>query len=162
MKKSKNVQEPQNRGDHHDRIQDGLNRSLHRYETVDQPKQNAYHDQNYQYLHQRHRLSLLFAGRHSAGPGVGSNLCLVLVPDGVGRNLRSPVSSRGKPSDLVSPGSSGFTHTQHLRRVNGRRLFTCAHKSALCLRTCDDGGRQEWPTARITSGVTEVCVPAAR
>ena len=46
MKESKNVQEPQNRTDHHDCVQNGLNRSLHWYEAVDQPKQNTHHDQN--------------------------------------------------------------------------------------------------------------------
>ena len=46
MKKPKNVEKPKNRADHHDCIQDGLNRSLHWYEAVDQPKQNTYHDQN--------------------------------------------------------------------------------------------------------------------
>jgi hypothetical protein len=50
MKKSKNVQEPQNYGDHHDCVQDGLNRSLHWYQ-VDQPKQNSHDDQRYQDLH---------------------------------------------------------------------------------------------------------------
>ncbi|MFZ3201804.1 MAG: hypothetical protein WA175_11720 [Candidatus Acidiferrales bacterium] len=50
MKKSKNVHKPQNRGDYHDRIQDGLDRSLHWYEAVDQPKQNTDHEQNLEYL----------------------------------------------------------------------------------------------------------------
>jgi hypothetical protein len=50
MKKSKNVQKPHNRGDHYDCIQNGLDRSLHWYEAVDQPKQNTHDDQDYQYL----------------------------------------------------------------------------------------------------------------
>jgi hypothetical protein len=50
MKKSKNVQKPQHHSDDHDRIQDRLDRSLHWYEAVDQPKQNTYHNQNQQYL----------------------------------------------------------------------------------------------------------------
>jgi hypothetical protein len=48
--KSKNVHKPQNRGDHHHRVQDGLDRSLHWYEAVDQPKQNTHHEQNLYYL----------------------------------------------------------------------------------------------------------------
>jgi hypothetical protein len=43
MKQSKNVQQPQNHDNNHDRIQDGLDRSLHWYQ-VDQPKQNADYD----------------------------------------------------------------------------------------------------------------------
>jgi len=50
MKKSKNIQKPQHHGNDHDSIQDRLDRSLHWYEAVDQPKQNTHHDQNYQYL----------------------------------------------------------------------------------------------------------------
>jgi hypothetical protein len=44
------VQEPQNHADHHHGVQDGLDRSSHRYEVIDQPKQYAYHDQNHQDL----------------------------------------------------------------------------------------------------------------
>jgi len=50
MKKSKYVQKPQHHANDHDCIQDGLNRPLHRDIAVDQPEQDAYHDQNYQYL----------------------------------------------------------------------------------------------------------------
>jgi hypothetical protein len=45
MKQSKNIEQPQNHGNNHDRIQDGLDRSLHRYQ-VDKPKQNADYDQS--------------------------------------------------------------------------------------------------------------------
>jgi hypothetical protein len=45
MKKSEDVQKPQDHGNNHDRIQDGLDRSLHRYQ-VDKPKQNADYDQS--------------------------------------------------------------------------------------------------------------------
>jgi hypothetical protein len=45
MKNAKDVQKPQNHGNNHDRIQDGLDRSLHRYQ-VDKPKQNADYDQS--------------------------------------------------------------------------------------------------------------------
>ena len=54
MEKSKNVQQPQHDADHHDRIQYGLDRSLHWHVAVDQPKQNAHDDQNQQYLKYRH------------------------------------------------------------------------------------------------------------
>jgi|GEM_PF-5049702 len=50
MKKSKNIQKPQNHGNDHDCIQDGLNRSLHWYEAIDQPEENTNHDQDQQYL----------------------------------------------------------------------------------------------------------------
>ena len=46
MKKSKHILKPQHYSDDHDGIQDGLDRSLHWYEAVDQPKHDAYHDQN--------------------------------------------------------------------------------------------------------------------
>jgi hypothetical protein len=46
MKDSKNVQEPQHNTNDHDCVQNGLDRSLHGYEAVDQPKQNTHHDQN--------------------------------------------------------------------------------------------------------------------
>jgi hypothetical protein len=48
--KSKHVQKPQHHTDHNDRVQNGLNRSLHGYEAVDKPKQNSYNDQNYHYI----------------------------------------------------------------------------------------------------------------
>jgi hypothetical protein len=50
VKHSKHIQKPQHYDDDHDRIQDGLDRSLHGYESVDQPKQNTHDDQNHQYL----------------------------------------------------------------------------------------------------------------
>jgi hypothetical protein len=50
MKESKNVQKPQRHANDHDCIQDGLDRSLHWYEAVDQPKQKTHHDQNHQYV----------------------------------------------------------------------------------------------------------------
>ena len=50
MKKSENIEKPQNRADHHDRIQDRFDRPLHRYESVDQPKQDAYRYEHHQYL----------------------------------------------------------------------------------------------------------------
>jgi hypothetical protein len=50
MEKSKNVQEPQDDADHYHGIQDRLDRRLHGDEVIDQPQQNAYHDQNHQQL----------------------------------------------------------------------------------------------------------------
>ncbi len=116
MKESKNVQKPQHYADHHNCIQNGLDRSLHWYVAVDQPKQDTYHDQNHQYLKNRHfSISLLFAGRHSGRlQGVTRNFCLDqkrLVPDGMRGSLRSPLLFRRKLSDLFSPWSSCFSHT---------------------------------------------------
>jgi len=44
MKKSKYIQKPQHDSDDHDCVQYGLDCSLHGYEAVDQPKQEAHHD----------------------------------------------------------------------------------------------------------------------
>jgi hypothetical protein len=48
MKKSENVEEPQDHADHHDRIQDRLDCPLHRDEVIDQPQQNTHYDQYHQ------------------------------------------------------------------------------------------------------------------
>jgi hypothetical protein len=45
MKKAKDVQQPQNHGNNHNCIQDGLDRSLHWYQ-VDQPEQDTDYDQS--------------------------------------------------------------------------------------------------------------------
>jgi len=50
MKNSKNIQEPQNHHDDHDRVQDGFNGSRHWDESINQPKENANHDQNHNQL----------------------------------------------------------------------------------------------------------------
>jgi len=44
MDETKNVQEPNNYTDYHNRVQDGLDRPGHRNEVVDQPEQNTYYD----------------------------------------------------------------------------------------------------------------------
>jgi hypothetical protein len=44
MKQPENVQKPQDHADHHHRVQDGFNRSFHRYEAIDEPQQNAHYD----------------------------------------------------------------------------------------------------------------------
>jgi hypothetical protein len=56
MKQSKDVQKPQDHDNYDDRIQDGLDRSLHRYQ-VDQPEQDTDYNESYQYLKKRHFLS---------------------------------------------------------------------------------------------------------
>jgi hypothetical protein len=50
MKKSKNIQEPQNHENDHDSIQDRLNGSCHWYEVIDQPEENPNHDQDQEYV----------------------------------------------------------------------------------------------------------------
>jgi len=50
VEESENIQQPQNYPDDNHGVQDGLDRSLHRYEAIDQPKQQADHDQCYEYL----------------------------------------------------------------------------------------------------------------
>jgi phage-related protein len=44
--KPKYVQKPQHHDYYNDRVQNGLNRSLHGYEAVDKPKQNSHNDQD--------------------------------------------------------------------------------------------------------------------
>jgi hypothetical protein len=51
IKKPEYTEKPQNNGDHNDTVQNRFNRSLHRYESVDQPKQNPYNDQDRHYLY---------------------------------------------------------------------------------------------------------------
>jgi hypothetical protein len=50
MKKSKNIQEPQNYENDHDGIQDRLDGACHRDETVNQPEENPNHDQDQEYV----------------------------------------------------------------------------------------------------------------
>jgi hypothetical protein len=50
MEKSENVEKPQDYANHHDGIQDRLDRPLHRDEVIDQPQQNTHYDQNQQQL----------------------------------------------------------------------------------------------------------------
>jgi hypothetical protein len=47
---SKNAQEPQDNDNDHNGIQDRLDRARHWYKSVDEPENNASHDQNYYYL----------------------------------------------------------------------------------------------------------------
>jgi hypothetical protein len=48
MKKSENIQKPQDNTDHHDGIQDRFDRPLHGDEVVDEPQQNTHDDENHQ------------------------------------------------------------------------------------------------------------------
>ena len=45
VEESKRVHEPQHDTDNDDRVQDGLDGSLHRNETIHEPQQNAHDDQ---------------------------------------------------------------------------------------------------------------------
>jgi hypothetical protein len=72
MKKAKNTQEPQNHENDHDSIQDRLDGSCHGQEAVNQPKENTDHDQNHEYLNQRHNPTLLILLLSAAGSGVRS------------------------------------------------------------------------------------------
>ena len=57
MDDSKNIQEPNDHADHHNRIQDGLDGARHRNEVIDQPEQNTNSDENHQDLKYRHCIS---------------------------------------------------------------------------------------------------------
>jgi hypothetical protein len=56
MKEPEDIQDPQNHGNHHDAVQDGLDGGLHGDEAIHQPQQNAHYYQNFQELNQRHNL----------------------------------------------------------------------------------------------------------
>jgi hypothetical protein len=48
MKKSKNIQEPQDHGNDHDGVQDRLDGARHGDETVNQPEEYPNHDQDHE------------------------------------------------------------------------------------------------------------------
>jgi hypothetical protein len=56
MQEAENVQKPEHDTYHDDRVQNGFDRSLHRDETVHEPKQHTDHDQDHQNLKYRHCL----------------------------------------------------------------------------------------------------------
>lgn len=61
--KSEDVQQPDNYGDHHHRIEDGLNGSGHWYVLIDQPEDYANDDEQKNDLNKRHGAdSSLFNG----------------------------------------------------------------------------------------------------
>jgi len=114
MKQSENVQKPQDNGNHYDTVQDGLDLSLHWNKAIDQPKQDPDHDQNHQYLKQRH-FTISFSSQAEFRPvqGVAPISVLtqgLLMPAEVGGILRSPVQFWGKGLDVFSPWSACFTH----------------------------------------------------
>jgi hypothetical protein len=55
IKQSKHIEKPQDHRDDDNAVQDGLNRSLHRDKTIDQPEQNTNNNQDHNYLQQRHK-----------------------------------------------------------------------------------------------------------
>jgi hypothetical protein len=46
VEESENIQQPKNHGDHHHCVQNGFDRSLHRYEPIDEPEKQADHNQH--------------------------------------------------------------------------------------------------------------------
>jgi hypothetical protein len=48
MEKPSNIQDPQNYGNDHDAIENGLDGPLHGNESIYQPQEDAHHDQNFQ------------------------------------------------------------------------------------------------------------------
>jgi hypothetical protein len=50
MEEPKNVQDPQNDGNHYDAIQDRLDGPLHGNEAIHQPEEDAHYDENFQKL----------------------------------------------------------------------------------------------------------------
>ena len=50
MEQSKNIQQPQNHGDHYNAIQNGLDGPLHWDESVHQPQKNTNNDQGFENL----------------------------------------------------------------------------------------------------------------
>ena len=45
MNNAKNWQEPQDNCDHHDDVENGFNKAIHRNKSVDQPQQNAHNNE---------------------------------------------------------------------------------------------------------------------
>jgi len=50
MKQAENVHQPQNHGDDHDTIQDGLDGSLHGDEAIHQPQEDTHHEEYFEDL----------------------------------------------------------------------------------------------------------------
>jgi hypothetical protein len=50
MEQPKNVQQPQNHGNYHDAVQDGLDGRLHGDKAIHQPQKNTHHNKNFQEL----------------------------------------------------------------------------------------------------------------
>lgn len=58
MKEPEDIQDPENDGNDDNAVQDGLDRGLHGEEAIDQPQQNAHHDENFYQLNQGHDFGL--------------------------------------------------------------------------------------------------------
>ncbi|HUZ04605.1 MAG TPA: hypothetical protein VMU62_04555 [Acidobacteriaceae bacterium] len=56
MHEPKDIQEPHNDHNDHDKIQDRLNGPCHGNEAINQPEENPNHNQNHEDLNQRHDL----------------------------------------------------------------------------------------------------------
>jgi hypothetical protein len=56
VKQTENIQQPENDGNHHDAVEDGLDGSLHGDEAIHQPQKNTHDNENFQDLEQRHDL----------------------------------------------------------------------------------------------------------
>ncbi len=56
MEQPENIQQPQDDCNDYDAIQNGLDRALHGDEAIHQPQEDTHHDDNFQYLNQRHDL----------------------------------------------------------------------------------------------------------
>jgi hypothetical protein len=50
MEESEDVQQPQNHGNDHNTIEDGLDGSLHRNKAIHEPQENTHYDENFQEL----------------------------------------------------------------------------------------------------------------
>jgi hypothetical protein len=82
IKQSKHIEKPQDHRDDDNAVQDGLNRSLHRDETIDQPEQNTDNNQDHNYLQQRHKrylLALRAAPICFKGNGMQMNRCRLYI-----------------------------------------------------------------------------------
>src|ERR1700722_19769233 len=116
MKEPEYVQEPQNHADHHDGIQDRLDRSLHRDEIIDQPKQNTHYDQNHQQLDYGHRLiPPHFLGRNRPDPRSCAYFRAIrklFSPAGVQWDPLFPVMFRLKSVGRSAPRLFCFPHAQ--------------------------------------------------
>jgi|KBSMisStandDraft_5_1062788.scaffolds.fasta_scaffold00256_37 hypothetical protein len=56
MKEPKSIEQPQNDGNHYYSVQNRFDGRLHWDESIYQPQQHTYYDQNFDYLEQWHGL----------------------------------------------------------------------------------------------------------
>jgi hypothetical protein len=50
LKETKDIQDPQNHGNHNNAIQDGLDGPLHRDEAIHQPQEDTHHNEHFHNL----------------------------------------------------------------------------------------------------------------